>query len=190
MLSPEGGVALAGLVVLGAAKPRGLNDNSSQFYSSIIVKIFPFCGLEECAMHIDNPQMRGMFFCGITRHECRGYDRLRILGGPPPKAKQTAGVRDSHECARRSFSLCDYPNNIRGNGHRVSPSPPQGGGRGRHYSVKGSITKRASESVKKRTYNLPSLTYARKADISNTNTCGSTLVGSTASIFWYNTTSS
>ena len=52
-----------------------------------------------------------------------------------------------------------------------------------YYSVKGSITKRASESVKKRTYNLPSLTYARKADISNTNTCGSTLVESTASIF-------
>ena len=30
-------VALAGLVVIGAAEPRGLNDNSSQFYSSIIV---------------------------------------------------------------------------------------------------------------------------------------------------------
>ena len=60
----------------------------------------------------------------------------------------------------------------------------------KHYSVKGSITKRASESVKKRTYNLPSFTYARKADISNTNTCGSPLVESTASIFWYNTTSS
>ena len=52
-----------------------------------------------------------------------------------------------------------------------------------YYSVNGSITKRASESVKKRTYNLPSLTYARKADISNTNTCGSTLDESTASIF-------
>ena len=59
-----------------------------------------------------------------------------------------------------------------------------------YYSVNGSITNRASESVKKRTYNLPSLTYARKADISNTNTCGSTLDESTASIFWYNTTSS
>ena len=59
-----------------------------------------------------------------------------------------------------------------------------------YYSVNGSITKRASESVKKRTYNLPSLTYARNADISNTNTCGSTLDESTASIFWYNTTSS
>ena len=52
MLSPEGRVvaivvlvALAGLVarvVLGAAEPRGLNDNSSQFYSSIIVNFFPF----------------------------------------------------------------------------------------------------------------------------------------------------
>ena len=49
MLSPRGRgvaivviVALAGLVVLGAAKPRVLNDNSSQFYSSIIVKFFPF----------------------------------------------------------------------------------------------------------------------------------------------------
>ena len=48
ILSPEGRgvaivviVALAGLVVLGAAKPRGLNDNSSQFYSSIIVNFFP-----------------------------------------------------------------------------------------------------------------------------------------------------
>ena len=73
-------VALAGLVarvVLGAAEPRGLNDNSSQFYSSIIVNFFPFCGLEECAMHIDNPQMRGLFFCGVTRHR-RGYDRLRL----------------------------------------------------------------------------------------------------------------
>jgi hypothetical protein len=69
-------VALAGLVVLGAAKPRVLNDNSSQFYSSIIVNFFPFCGLEECAMHIDNPQMRGLFFCGVTRHVCREYDRL------------------------------------------------------------------------------------------------------------------
>ena len=59
-----------------------------------------------------------------------------------------------------------------------------------YYSVNGAITNRASESVKKRTYNLPSLTYARKADISNTNTCGSTLNESTASIFWYNTTSS
>ena len=59
---------------------RVLNDNSSQFYSSIIVNFFPFCGLEECAMHIDNPQMKGLFFCGVTRHVCRGYDRLRILG--------------------------------------------------------------------------------------------------------------
>ena len=52
MLSPIGRgvaivviVALAGLVVLvalGAAKPRGLNDNSSQFFSSIIVNFFPF----------------------------------------------------------------------------------------------------------------------------------------------------
>ena len=118
---------------LWAAEPRGLNDNSSQFYLSIIVNFFPFCGLEECAMHIDNPQMRGLFFCG------------------------GAAIQLTID---------------------------------RHYSVKGSITKRASESVKKRTYNLPSLTYARKADISNTNTCGSTLVESTASIFWYNTTSS
>ena len=85
-------VALAGLVVLGAAKPRGLNDNSSQFYSSIIVNFFPFCGLEECAMHIDNPQMRGLFFCGVTRHVCRGYDRLRILGGPPPNTKLLQGL--------------------------------------------------------------------------------------------------
>ena len=63
---------------LWAAEPRGLNDNSSQFYLSIIVNFFPFCGLEECAMHIDNPQMRGLFFCGFTRHVCRGYDRLRL----------------------------------------------------------------------------------------------------------------
>ena len=104
MLSPEGGVALAGLVVLGAAKPRGLNDNSSQFYSSIIVKIFPFCGLEECAMHIDNPQMRGMFFCGVTRHVCRGYDRLWLFGGPPPRAKQTAGVCEVVTNARGAHS--------------------------------------------------------------------------------------
>ena len=52
---------------LWAAEPRGLNDNSSQFYLSIIVNFFPFCGLEECAMHIDNPQMRELFFCGVTR---------------------------------------------------------------------------------------------------------------------------
>jgi hypothetical protein len=45
-------------------------------------------------MHIDNPQMRGLFFCGVTRHVCRGYDRLWILGGPPPRAKQTAGTRE------------------------------------------------------------------------------------------------
>ena len=29
-------------------------------------------------MHIDNPQMRGLFFCGVTRQICRGYDRLRL----------------------------------------------------------------------------------------------------------------
>ena len=69
-----------------------------QFKSILFVNychFFPFCGLEECAMHIDNPQMRGMFFCGVTRHVCRGYDRLRILGGLPPKctprAKHTEG---------------------------------------------------------------------------------------------------
>ena len=78
VVAPRAVVALAGLVVLGTAEPRGLNNNSSQFYSSIIVIFFPFCGLEECAMHIDNPQMRGLFFCGVTRQICRGYDRLRL----------------------------------------------------------------------------------------------------------------
>ena len=58
-------VALAVLVALGGS--RVLNDNSSQFYSSILVKSFSIYGLEECAMHIDNPQMRGLFFCGVTR---------------------------------------------------------------------------------------------------------------------------
>ena len=130
-------VALAGLVVLGAAEARVLNDNSSQFYSSIIVNFFPFCGLEECAMHIDNPQMRGMFFCGVTRHVCRGYDRLRgtrqICRGynhPRDTRRSNAesstdggSARDTRECAGRPFSLCDYPNDIRGNGHRKESHP-------------------------------------------------------------------
>ena len=46
-----------------------------------------------------------------------------MLGGPPPRAKQTAGAWDSHECARRAFSLCDYPNDIRGNRHRKESDP-------------------------------------------------------------------
>ena len=143
-------VALARLVVLGAAKPRGLNDNSSQFYSSIIVNFFPFCGLEECAMHIDNPQMRGLFFCGDTRQICRGYDRPRgtrqICRGcnQPRGTRQVCrgqnrpwdtrrsnaesstdggSARDTRECAGRPFSLCDYPNNIWGNGHRKESHP-------------------------------------------------------------------
>ena len=126
-MSPEGGSCASRTSSTRGGEAAGIKR---QFKSILFVnycQFFPFCGLEECAMHIDNPQMRGLFFCGVTRHVCRGYDRLRILGGPPPRAKQTAGVRDSHECARRSFSLCDYPNNIRGNGHRMSPSPPQGG---------------------------------------------------------------
>ena len=147
-------------------------------------------------MHIDNPQMRGLFFCGVTRHVCRGYDRLRILGGPPPRAKLLQGLGELAPSTKPVAGAREVVTNARG---AHSPSaitrmsfgvmdiecllPPQGGVRGRHYSVKGSITKRASESVKKRTYNLPSLTYARKADISNTNTCGSTLVESTASTF-------
>ena len=43
-------------------------------------------------MHIDNPQMRGLFFCGVTRHVCRGQDRLRIFGGPPPNTKLLQGL--------------------------------------------------------------------------------------------------
>ena len=65
--------------------PKGIKR---QFKSILFVnycQFFPFCGLEECAMHIDNPQMRGLFFCGVTRHVCRGYDRLRILGELTPK---------------------------------------------------------------------------------------------------------
>ena len=46
-----------------------------------------------------------------------------LLGGPPPRAKQTAGAWDSRECAGHSFSLCDYPNNIRVNGHRKEGYP-------------------------------------------------------------------
>ena len=92
-------VALAGLVALGAAEPRVFNDNSSQFYSSIIVNFFPFCGLEECAMHIDNPQMRGLSFaallgmyaegttdCGYSADHRRGLNKRRgliILSGLP-----------------------------------------------------------------------------------------------------------
>ena len=92
MLSPIGRgvaivviVALAGLVVLSGGGAAGIKR---QFKSILFVnycQFFPFCGLEECAMHIDNPQMRGLFFCGVTRQICRGYDRLRILGGLPPK---------------------------------------------------------------------------------------------------------
>ena len=66
-----------------------------QFKSILFVnycQFFPFCGLEECAMHIDNPQMRGLFFCGVTRHVCRGYDRLWLFGGPPPNTKLLQGL--------------------------------------------------------------------------------------------------
>ncbi len=35
---------------------------------------------------------RGRGFLCCTRHACRGYDRLRILGGLPPMAKQAAGL--------------------------------------------------------------------------------------------------
>ena len=51
VVRPRAGVAivvivalaeLVGRVVLGAAEPRVLHDNSSQFYSSIIVNFFPF----------------------------------------------------------------------------------------------------------------------------------------------------
>ena len=148
-------------------------------------------------MHIDNPQMRGLFFCGVTRHVCRGYDRLRLqrsllrrsrgfrlkVRGERLKAGSFYRLRSKlfYVIARGgvfSSCMCAGVRTCTSREHYI------------YYSVNGSITKRASESVKKRTYNLPSLTYARKADISNTNTCGSTLVGSTASIFWYNTTSS
>ena len=40
---------------------------------------------------------------------CRGLNRLQILGGPPSRAKQTAGAL-SHPL--------EYPNNIRDNKHR------------------------------------------------------------------------
>ena len=113
-------VALAGLVGLGAAKPRGLNDNSSQFYSSIIVNFFPFCGLEECAMHIDNPQMRGLFFCGVTRHVCRGYDRLRIFGGPPPNTKLLQGLGELAPSTKPVAGSRGIVTNVRG---AHSPSP-------------------------------------------------------------------
>ena len=54
-----------------------------------------------------------------------------------PRVRPTAGTRrvsaehstdggsarDTRECAGRSFSLYDYPNNIRGNGHRKESDP-------------------------------------------------------------------
>ena len=40
-----------------------------------------------------------------------------------PHTKQTAGARGSRECAGRAFSFCDYPNDIRDNGHRKDTLP-------------------------------------------------------------------
>ena len=74
---------------------------------SIIVNFFPFCGLEECAMHIDNPQMRGLFFCGVTRHR-RGYDRLRLqrslCGGAAGIKRQLMSISFVNYC--QFFPFC------------------------------------------------------------------------------------
>ena len=100
-------------------------------------QFFPFCGLEECAMHIDNPQMRGLFFCGVTRQICRGCNQPRgtrqvCRGQNRPwdtrrsnaeSSTDGGSARDTRECAGRPFSLCDYPNNIRDNGHRKESHP-------------------------------------------------------------------
>ena len=45
---------------------------------------------------------------GVTRQICRGYDRLRILGGKSPRSKQTA----------EAILSLDYPNSIRDNEQR------------------------------------------------------------------------
>ena len=91
-MSPEGGSCASRTSSTRGGKAA---EVKRQFKSILFVnycQFFPFCGLEECAMHIDNPQMRGLFFCGVTRHVCRGYDRLRLFGGPPPNTKLLQGL--------------------------------------------------------------------------------------------------
>ncbi len=88
-------VALAVLVVLGgggvfsADHHRGLNRRRE-------------CGTVAGAVFsrgkpraLNQRRERAGVACCDTRQICRGYDRLRLFGGPPPRAKQTAGVRDS-----------------------------------------------------------------------------------------------
>ena len=60
-------VALAILVALGAAEPRVLNDNSSQFYSSIIVNFFPFVDWKNVP-------------CTLTIHKWEGCSFAALLG--------------------------------------------------------------------------------------------------------------
>ena len=132
MLSPEGGCCYSCYSCASrtsstsSTRGGGAAGIKRQFKSILFVnycQFFPFCGLEECAMHIDNPQMRGLFFCGVTRQACRGYDRLRF------SADHRRGLNRRRECAGQSrmrgnaFSLCDYTNNIRGNGHRKESHP-------------------------------------------------------------------
>ena len=54
-------------------------------------------------------QMRGReragASCGVTRHVCRGYDRLRILGELPPSTKPVARAGTRGRFLRR-YSAC------------------------------------------------------------------------------------
>ena len=61
---------------------------------------------------------------GDTRQVCRGQNRPWDTRRSNAESSTDGGsARDTHECAGRSFSLSDYPNNIRGNGHRKESDP-------------------------------------------------------------------
>ena len=132
VVRPKGGSCASRTSSTRGGKAAGIKR---QFKSILFVnycQFFPFCGLEECAMHIDNPQMRGCSFAALLgiaegTTDCGGLGKYAegttihgrlgkyaegrtdhgILGEVTPRAQQTAGVNYPSWITRITFGVMD-----------------------------------------------------------------------------------